>query len=117
MNGKRLRGACPIAWAVFVFSNALLVNCGASSKDEQPEIAALASLLIGNANTNDGAVLLAIRSAGVTPLDAPPAQDPNLVALGRFLFFDKELSGDRNIACASCHLPAAFTGDRLPTSI
>ena len=32
------------------------------------------------------------------------------VELGRFLFFDKRLSGDGTIACSSCHLPSrAFT--------
>ena len=32
------------------------------------------------------------------------------VELGRFLFFDKRLSGDGKIACSSCHLPSrAFT--------
>ncbi len=35
------------------------------------------------------------------------------VALGRQLFFDKILSGNRNIACATCHHPFAGTGDGL----
>lgn len=35
------------------------------------------------------------------------------VALGNFLFFDKELSGNRNISCATCHHPLADTGDGL----
>lgn len=29
--------------------------------------------------------------------------DYHKVTLGRFLFFDKELSGNRNISCATCH--------------
>jgi cytochrome c peroxidase len=40
-----------------------------------------------------------------------------LVALGRALFFDKVLSGNRNISCATCHHPAAATGDALSVSI
>lgn len=34
-----------------------------------------------------------------------------LVDLGQALFFDRELSGNRNIACANCHLPSAHAGD------
>lgn len=33
------------------------------------------------------------------------------------LFFDKELSGNRDIACSTCHLPARRTGDGLSLPI
>jgi len=36
-----------------------------------------------------------------------------MVVLGNLLFFDKELSGNRNISCATCHHPLAGTGDGL----
>jgi len=41
------------------------------------------------------------------------------VELGRFLFFDKRLSGDGTIACSSCHLPSRAFTDRnaVPTGI
>lgn len=39
--------------------------------------------------------------------------DPAKVKLGQFLFFDKILSGNENIACATCHHPMAGTGDGL----
>lgn len=39
--------------------------------------------------------------------------DPKQVELGRLLFFDKILSGNMNISCASCHHPLAATGDGL----
>ena len=35
------------------------------------------------------------------------------VELGRLLFFDKILSGNRNIACATCHHPELGTTDGL----
>lgn len=35
------------------------------------------------------------------------------VALGKFLFFDKILSGNKNIACATCHHGLTDTGDGL----
>lgn len=39
--------------------------------------------------------------------------DPEKIQLGKFLFFDKILSGNMNISCASCHHPMAGTGDGL----
>ena len=41
------------------------------------------------------------------------APDPAKVELGRFLFFDKILSGTRTISCATCHHPFAGTSDGL----
>ena len=43
--------------------------------------------------------------------------DPAKVELGRLLFFDKIISGNRNISCASCHHPTLGSGDALPLSI
>jgi cytochrome c peroxidase len=46
-----------------------------------------------------------------------PALDTETVALGRQLFFDPVLSGNDNIACATCHHPALGTGDAMSLSI
>jgi cytochrome c peroxidase len=43
--------------------------------------------------------------------DAEPAADK--VELGRMLFFDKILSGNKNISCATCHHPTFGSGDGL----
>ena len=43
--------------------------------------------------------------------------DPSKVKLGKFLFFDKLLSGNHNISCATCHHPLAGTGDGLSLPI
>ncbi|MHC4452205.1 MAG: cytochrome-c peroxidase [Planctomycetota bacterium] len=59
----------------------------------------------------------ALEAAGTEAVAAPQPENPHLVELGRALFFDKELSGNRNISCATCHHPAAGTGDALPVSI
>jgi cytochrome c peroxidase len=48
---------------------------------------------------------------GAVPILPAAAQDPRLVELGRALFFDKELSGNRDVACASCHDPATTVTD------
>lgn len=65
----------------------------------------------------DQALRPELADANVTPMPAPAGVDPNLFALGQALFFDKELSGNRNISCATCHHPTVGTGDGLPVSI
>jgi len=45
------------------------------------------------------------------------APDPAKVSLGAELFFDKILSGNLNISCASCHHPFAGTSDGLSLSV
>jgi cytochrome c peroxidase len=54
---------------------------------------------------------------GVIPMGAMPNQDAALVALGRNLFFDKILSGNRDISCASCHQPSAALGDGIALAV
>lgn len=58
-----------------------------------------------------------LREAEVTSLELAPAPDQALVALGRALMFDRVLSGNRDVSCATCHHPARNTGDGLPFSI
>ena len=53
-----------------------------------------------------------------TPPQAPQEPPtPEQIELGQALFFDKELSGNRNISCASCHHPNTHTGDDLSLPI
>ncbi len=54
---------------------------------------------------------------GVVPIAATPAQPPALVDLGQALMFDKVLSGNRDIACATCHDPVSHAADGLTLSI
>ncbi len=46
-----------------------------------------------------------------------PDTSPEKVELGKLIFFDKVLSGNKNISCATCHLPQAGTSDALPVSV
>ena len=48
------------------------------------------------------------------PPDNP--MTPGKIELGRTLFFDKRLSNDNTIACASCHIPALAFTDGQPVS-
>src|SRR5262245_57293379 len=47
----------------------------------------------------------------IVPLAPAPRVRQSLVNLGQALLFDPILSGNRNISCATCHLPAFATGD------
>jgi cytochrome c peroxidase len=69
-----------------------------------------------NGRTPDGRLALLLSKSGVTPLDLGPMPDPALVRLGEALFFDKELSGNRDISCATCHHPQLAGSDGLPLS-
>jgi len=78
------------------------------------------------------AILIVLMCCGLTavlaaPRDAAlpaPAVDSDFgeftdaqIDLGEFLFFDKILSGNENISCATCHHPLADTGDGLSLSV
>ncbi len=52
---------------------------------------------------------------GLPELDGPPGT-AQAVALGRRLFFDRQLSSDRTISCASCHQPERWFTDGLPVA-
>jgi len=60
------------------------------------------------------------RGVGGTRTALPPHRDgftPEQIDLGRYLFFDPVLSGDRTLSCASCHDPARGLSDARPRSI
>ncbi len=63
--------------------------------------------------------LAALKAKFVRPtaLPSPAANPPNpaKIALGRRLFFDKEISATGTIACASCHDPKLAFSDGEPT--
>lgn len=49
-----------------------------------------------------------------TPKDNPLTQEK--IELGKMLFFDPRLSGDKNMSCATCHSPLFGWSDGLPTA-
>ena len=60
--------------------------------------------------------LLAV-NRGIIRLVKPAPVRPELVRLGQALAFDKELSGNRDISCMTCHVPAFATGDAKSLSV
>ena len=64
----------------------------------------------------EGDDAIAALPADVVHPEANPSS-PARVALGRALFWDPILSGDRDVACATCHHPAFDYADGRTTSL
>lgn len=77
----------------------------------------LTSLVLLFSSNRDNAIRSGFTQAGVIPLSFSISDSTDLIKLGEALFFDKILSGNKNISCATCHHPAGNTGDGLPLSI
>ena len=56
-------------------------------------------------------------SRGIGRLEDPPHVRMALVRLGRALMFDPILSGNHDVSCATCHMPAYATGDDRSLSV
>ena len=82
-------------------------------------VLALLSTLAPNnrANAADPQLASALAANDVTPFIPLHDPSPEVFTLGQALFFDPELSGNRDVSCATCHHPNFATGDALPLSI
>ncbi len=97
---------------VFLFLIGLAVSgCGLRSREIFGEAISLDRLDL------DQQLRDLIEEQGITRLDPGPEPEPGLAALGQALFFDKVLSGNRDISCATCHHPTFSVGDALPVAI
>ena len=67
--------------------------------------------------TLDAQLRQTIGGWGAAPILPVAQQNPALVDLGRSLFFDKILSGNRDVACATCHTVADHATDALSLAI
>jgi cytochrome c peroxidase len=63
-----------------------------------------------------GPVSTGFAQEALTPADFHPV-NPDAVKVGRLLFYDPILSGNRNIACATCHHPDHGTSDGLSLGV
>jgi cytochrome c peroxidase len=76
------------------------------------------ALSLGTASTVTPALIRQLAAGrGIIPLPPKPFVRPALVRLGQALAFDPILSGNRNISCSTCHLPAFATGDGKSLSV
>jgi cytochrome c peroxidase len=85
---------------------------------------AVASALLGGIVALAGSNTYAGSAASNPRLGLPdiaaPADDPwtpAKAALGRIAFFDKRLSGDGTVSCASCHVPEKGYTDGVPLAL
>ncbi|OUR95868.1 hypothetical protein A9Q84_15325 [Halobacteriovorax marinus] len=58
-----------------------------------------------------------VKKFNFRPVEIPAGKNIDLFLLGKALFFEKEVAGNRDISCATCHHPDTFTGDGLPLPI
>lgn len=58
-----------------------------------------------------------LESQAITPLTATSSDNDAEIVLGKVLFFETELSGNRNLSCATCHHPLLNTTDSTPLAI
>jgi cytochrome c peroxidase len=91
------------------------------SPDKPSFVEYLISLKISDlrsfANNPDTKLARLMEKANVKPPTNPLPPSPELVKLGEALFWDPELSGNRDTSCATCHHSNLATGDDLSVSI
>lgn len=63
------------------------------------------------------AEVLSMLDVPAVPLEPPPPVAPELFALGEALFFDPILSGNKDVACATCHDPRFGLSDGLSLTL
>jgi cytochrome c peroxidase len=63
------------------------------------------------------ALVRVLDDQAIAPLVAPPVDNQALVILGKSLFFETALSGNRDLSCATCHHPLLNTTDNSPLAV
>jgi len=112
----------PRAWKVLaVVPYLLLLAACEEPRVTEPRVATQASLDNGGADPAFDAMVREVRTlaagGGIGALQPRPYIREPLVLLGRDLAFDKILSGNRDISCMTCHMPAFATGDGKSLSV
>jgi len=107
----------PLTRIVHRLVPATLALLAACDQDTTTEATAGPSLATSDLSALAAEVRLLTAGRGITPLRRPPQVRPELVQLGQALAFDKILSGNRDIACMTCHMPRFATGDGRSLSI
>ena len=118
MRRTRIRRSSPTTFAVVAFAGALAHRL---LRPRHSHIAGSASAEAASADNAPSVTAQLVRQLaagrGIVPLPPAPKVRPELVRLGQALAFDKILSGNHDISCMTCHLPAFATGDGRSLSI
>lgn len=103
----------PRSLKVIVTAVTLCVSLAACATERPTAPPLTAGGTIADAKSSAQADLVRQLAAGrgIVPLPRLAKVRPQLVKLGQVLAFDKELSGNRDISCMTCHLPVFATGD------
>lgn len=91
----------------------LIVSCAPKSSSSD----VLSAFFLLDRKTTDDRLRELLQANGIEPLSVAEKPSPAMLKLGEALFFDKILSGNQNISCATCHGPALVGGDTLSLSI
>ena len=75
------------------------------------QLSYMVSPAVVSAGEHDTALRQQLSDLGIQQLTPLPPSNPAELELGRSLFFDRELSGNRDTSCASCHHPSMSSGD------
>ena len=110
-----------MGWRIPAIAVASLATIAFSACD-QPRVtappSAHASLVAAGVTAPDVEEVRALAAShGIGPIPRASHVREPLVLLGRALAFDKLLSGGRDIACMTCHVPALGTGDGRSLSV
>lgn len=70
-----------------------------------------------SAHAHAGMLPQEVEDEDYRPLSTDTQDEDAKIELGRLLFFDRILSGNKNISCATCHHPLTSTGDSLSLPI
>jgi cytochrome c peroxidase len=107
------------AWIGMLAASATLTGLFGCADDDTTAPEKVPSLAVSRSEMQALAAEVRLLTAGrgITALPRPPQVRPALVRLGQALAFDKVLSGNRDIACMTCHLPTFATGDGRSLSI
>jgi cytochrome c peroxidase len=110
MTSRNLAGALAVGATLW------LSGCGDSATapvDQSPAMSAAGETAAATAEV--AALAAEVRqlaaAQGIAPVARPPAVRPALSLLGQALAFDRELSGNRDISCMTCHLSRTATVD------
>src|SRR5689334_20715316 len=115
---RRPMSSCPsLRWVSLPIVALPLLGCDYAPPPAAPTAPSSIARSVAPEATLPQLVRQLARARGVVPLPPSPVVRPALAHLGQALLFDRELSGNRDIACSTCHLPAFATGDGRSLSI
>lgn len=107
-----------VLWTMVVASAVPLLACSDRPTAPTPAPSARSADVVTSSDIITPQLVRQLAAArGIVPLPPPPNVRPALALLGQALAFDKILSGNRNIACTTCHLPKYATGDGKSLSV